>query len=74
MDNGPALLMLIVVFVLYFIPVCVALSNNHRQTVAIVILNLFLGWTLLGWVGALVWACTKPALATAPSPEGVTHA
>jgi hypothetical protein len=20
-------------------------------------LNLFLGWTLLGWIAALVWAC-----------------
>jgi hypothetical protein len=25
---------------------------------AIGVLNFFLGWTLLGWIGALVWACT----------------
>ena len=29
-----------------------------RLRLAIFVLNLFLGWTLLGWVGALVWAAT----------------
>jgi hypothetical protein len=27
--------------------------------VAIFFLNLFLGWTFLGWVAAFVWACTS---------------
>jgi Superinfection immunity protein len=48
-------------------PRLIALWRRHRQTLAIFILNLFLGWTLLGWVDALVWACTsdlKPALTT----------
>jgi hypothetical protein len=27
---------------------------------AIFVLNLLLGWTLLGWIGSLVWSCTAP--------------
>ena len=27
---------------------------------AIAVLNLFLGWTVMGWVAALVWAYTLP--------------
>ena len=40
----------------YFIPAIVASKRNHRNATPIFILNLFLGWMLLGWVGALVWA------------------
>jgi hypothetical protein len=43
----------------YFIPAIVAAWRGHHNTAAIVVLNLFLGWTVLGWVFALVWACTK---------------
>ena len=41
---------------LYFIPTIVAYSSNRPNRAAILILNLFLGWTFLGWVIALVWA------------------
>lgn len=39
---------------LYFIPTFVA--GNKKNFGAILALNIFLGWTLVGWVGALVWA------------------
>lgn len=54
-------LLLLLGFVIgsYFAPVIVALARDHRQKLAIFILNLFLGWTILGWVGALVWSATS---------------
>jgi predicted branched-subunit amino acid permease len=62
MDNIlPGLFGLAFILILYFIPFLVAQGNEHRQRPAIFILNLLLGWTVLGWVAALVWACTKPA-------------
>jgi hypothetical protein len=39
---------------MYFLPSFLA-WNKKRQD-AIIVLNLLLGWTILGWVGALVWA------------------
>ncbi len=42
----------------YFLPGIVAHSRGHHQENAIVLLNLFLGWTFLGWIAALVWAAT----------------
>ena len=45
---------------LYFLPTTVALNAMNRQTLAIFVLNLFLGWTLIGWVVALVWASVVP--------------
>lgn len=52
-------ILLILGVIVYFIPALVANNHQHPQTGAITILNLFLGWTLLGWVIALVWACSK---------------
>lgn len=43
-------------FVLYFLPSIIALARSKRDTVSILLLNLFLGWTAIGWVIALVWA------------------
>jgi hypothetical protein len=43
----------------YLLPFVVAVSRRHRQRLAIFCLNLLLGWTLLGWIAALVWACTS---------------
>jgi threonine/homoserine/homoserine lactone efflux protein len=56
----------IVLLVIYFVPAIVASVRKHRQTMAIVVLDLFLGWTLLGWVAALVWACTADTKTIAP--------
>ena len=42
----------------YFLPTLVAGYRRHRQTLAICLLNLLLGWTGLGWIAALVWSAT----------------
>ena len=47
--------------VLYFLPTMTAEGRGHHQLLAILMLNLLLGWTALGWIAALVWACTAPA-------------
>lgn len=38
----------------YLLPSIVAVYRKHRNGNAIFIVNLFLGWSLLGWVLALV--------------------
>ena len=62
MAEGPMLLsaslMLLGLFA-YLLPTVIALGRKHRQSLAIVVLNIPLGWTLLGWVVALVLACIQ---------------
>ena len=43
----------------YFIPWLIAVTRSHRNSNAIFALNLLLGWTLIGWVAAIVWALTN---------------
>ena len=53
-----ALIFIVVGLGLYFIPTIVAYRRDHRNFNPIFLLNLLLGWTFLGWVGALVWSFT----------------
>ena len=58
MTHGVWFVLVIVVgLFLYFVPSMVGIRKT--DAVAIFVFNLFLGWTFLGWVLALVWACTK---------------
>lgn len=41
---------------LYFLPSI--LGHDKRSFAGILILNLLLGWTVIGWVAALIWAST----------------
>ena len=57
MEGGPTLIFLLLLgVIIYFLPLFVALGGKHRNAVAIFLLNLFLGWSLIGWLAALVWA------------------
>ena len=40
----------------YFVPFLIGM--NKRNAAAIFALNLFFGWTVIGWFGALIWALT----------------
>lgn len=46
----------VVIWVLYPIPTLVAWLRHARHAPAITALDVFGGWTLIGWVAALVWA------------------
>jgi len=46
---------------LYFLPTIVALVRKQPRIKAIVLVNVFAGWTAIGWILAMVWATsTEP--------------
>ena len=58
-----ALLLMLVVcglmLAFYFLPSIVGLMTKKKNLMAIFLLNLLAGWTFIGWIIALVWACCK---------------
>lgn len=59
---GPSELLIILFFVVgllvYFLPSFIASNRNHQSKVAIIVLNILVGWTALGWIIALIWSLT----------------
>jgi hypothetical protein len=56
-----ALKIILVVFgvlFVYLMPLAVAQSRRHRNRLAIGVTNVLVGWTVLGWFVAMIWACT----------------
>jgi len=57
---GEIILFFLLSFALaYFLPSIVAIARKKKNAVAIFMLNLFLGWSFVGWVVALVWALMR---------------
>jgi hypothetical protein len=40
----------------YFMPTFIAHRRAHPRKIPILLVNLFLGWTGIGWIAALIWA------------------
>jgi len=55
----PELLLAVLIFAFYFLPTLIAFLRQHKNKPAIFLLNLLLGWTVLGWVVSLVWSAMK---------------
>jgi len=53
-----ALLLLVIALIIYLIPFIVV-KRDHPYFWPIVIINVFFGWTLIGWLVALIWAQTE---------------
>lgn len=53
------LLLLILFVCVYFLPYINAVIRKHSKAPAIMIINLFLGWTLIGWVLVFAWSTTE---------------
>lgn len=51
-----------IVLNLYFLPTLIADGKRTQYTLAILALNLLLGVTIIGWIGALIWALVLPNL------------
>lgn len=55
--GGALLFGLILVF--YFLPAVISNVRNTRHGWTILLINLFFGWTVLGWIAALIWAIVE---------------
>lgn len=65
--NHPILLLVILFF--YFVPYLDALSRHKRNSASVLVINAFLGWTVIGWVVALAMAVSPDT----PYPSSVDH-
>lgn len=51
-----SLILWVIVIYIYFLPWMTASSRKTRNVGSVAVINIFLGWTFLGWVIALAMA------------------
>lgn len=57
----------IVGFIAYWVPTVVALVRKVPNKGSVIVINAFLGWTLIGWVVALAMAARSKPTPMSPS-------
>lgn len=50
------IIILLFLLPVYFLPTFIAIKRKKPNVALILLLNFFLGWTVAGWVIALIWA------------------
>jgi putative effector of murein hydrolase LrgA (UPF0299 family) len=66
-STGTGTVWLIILLILYFVPAGVAVARRVPHWGSVLVIDLFLGWTVLGWIIALALACRSRE-----RPPGVT--
>jgi hypothetical protein len=57
--------------ILYFIPAAVAWLRHVPNRGSVTVVNVFLGWTVIGWIVALAMACrSRPPAPVSRSASG----
>ncbi len=57
-EDAGFMLVIFSAIIIYMIPTIIAFIVDHKNVAAITIINIFLGWTFLGWVITLAWSVT----------------
>jgi hypothetical protein len=60
---------LVISLALYLLPAWISYARGMADRWSVFFLNLFLGWTLIGWVVALCWAVSGTARRSVPTTE-----
>lgn len=55
-------IIIIVAIAIYLLPTIVAGVRGKQGEVGVLFVNLLLGWTVLGWFAAFIWACSGPTV------------
>jgi hypothetical protein len=54
MDSLISWLVILAIAIFYFLPTFAAHKKSHQ--IGVFILNIFFGWTIIGWIVCLIWA------------------
>lgn len=60
MDGTGVFLITLVTIVAYMCPTIIGFIRGQPNKWAIAALNVLLGWTVIGWIVALVWSLSAP--------------
>jgi hypothetical protein len=66
-ENTITCIELILIAILYMLPTLVAYARDIPQRQTVTVFNIILGWTLIGWLIAFLWARMAATAADEPA-------
>ena len=54
------IMVILILFPVWLMPIIIAFIRHHPNKAGIIILDIFLGLTFIGWLIALIWAESNP--------------
>jgi hypothetical protein len=60
LDSTTTVIVLMLILIIYMLPTLIAFSREHSRRVGVAVFNIFLGWTLIGWIAVFLWAALAP--------------
>ena len=58
--------------IFYALPAIVAIGTKHPRRLAITVLTVLFGWTMIGWFALLLWSMTDDYIVEAVSLDTTT--
>jgi len=55
-DSTTTVILLMLVLFLYLLPTLIAYGREHLHRQDIAVINILIGWTLIGWIIVFLWA------------------
>jgi uncharacterized membrane protein len=56
LGNTTNIIMLVLIVLIYMLPTLIAFGREHPRRQDVAVLNILLGWTLIGWFVVFLWA------------------
>jgi hypothetical protein len=56
LDSTETIIMLLLSVLIYLLPTLIAFGREHPRRQDIAVVNILLGWTLIGWIAVFLWA------------------
>jgi len=56
LGSTTTILMLMAIVLIYILPTLIAFSREHPRRQDVAVVNILLGWTLIGWIAVFLWA------------------
>jgi hypothetical protein len=55
-ESTANVIMLMLVLIIYMLPTLIAFGREHPRRGEIAVINIVIGWTLIGWIIVFLWA------------------
>jgi hypothetical protein len=51
-----SILFILILITIYILPIIIAIIRKHNNLSPVILVNIFFGWSVIGWIVSLIWS------------------